>query len=154
MGYSTQSGTQALFVCDLDTEPSARHGGQKNWLLKHTVISVKYSLKESFCTRGRVNIVTDKQHHYIPAEKNKIFKRLSSPERCWFESCHICLLLSTQNKTWLHRVMKNRKTMNYPCLIVWTQVNPKSFEPHWAAQAEYMGFTAVYPLPKRKRGTY
>lgn len=54
----------------------------------------------------------------------------------------------------LRGVMKNRKTMNYPCLMVWPQVNQRVCSPHWAAQAEYMEFTAVYPLPKRTRETY
>lgn len=43
--------------------------------------------------------------------------------------------------------MRNRKIMDYLCLMFRPLV---SFQSCLAAQAEYMEFTAVYPLPKGK----
>lgn len=58
-----------------------------------------------------------KKHYSIQPERDEIFKRLSGSLGHWFKNCNVFLLLFKQSKTPLHGVMKNRKIMNYPCLM-------------------------------------
>lgn len=60
------------------------------------------------------------------------------------------MLLFKQNKTLLHRVMKNRKTMNYPRLMFWPPVSQRVSNPIWQLRLSTWNSQQSIPFQKEK----